>query len=160
MTPLPVVIVQLTWTAHTAASLVNYTYASEAVVSYLPLSHVAAQMFDMWIGMTFAATIYFAEPDALKVKTSAATQTCKNLMMVSYLDYNPVFCFVFFCHQGSLATTLKEVRPTYFLGVPRVWEKMQEKMKVIGAKASPMRKRVADWAKSIGLQYNYSAMNR
>ncbi|XP_022620946.1 long-chain-fatty-acid--CoA ligase ACSBG2-like isoform X2 [Seriola dumerili] len=116
----------LTWTAHTAASLVDYTFASEAVISYLPLSHVAAQMFDMWIAMTFAATIYFAEPDALK---------------------------------GSLATTMREVRPTYFLGVPRVWEKIQEKMRAIGAKASPMRKRVADWAKSIGLQYNYSAMN-
>uniref|UniRef100_A0A3B4VJJ6 long-chain-fatty-acid--CoA ligase n=1 Tax=Seriola dumerili TaxID=41447 RepID=A0A3B4VJJ6_SERDU len=108
----------LTWTAHTAASLVDYTFASEAVISYLPLSHVAAQMFDMWIAMTFAATIYFAEPDALK---------------------------------GSLATTMREVRPTYFLGVPRVWEKIQEKMRAIGAKASPMRKRVADWAKSIGL---------
>ncbi|XP_056233183.1 long-chain-fatty-acid--CoA ligase ACSBG2-like isoform X1 [Seriola aureovittata] len=116
----------LTWTAHTAASLVDYTFASEAVISYLPLSHVAAQMFDMWIAMTFAATIYFAEPDALK---------------------------------GSLATTMREVRPTYFLGVPRVWEKIQEKIRAIGAKASPMRKRVADWAKSIGLQYNYSAMN-
>lgn len=68
---------QLTWTARTAASLVDYTFASEAVVSYLPLSHIAAQMFDMWIGMTFAATIYFAEPDALKVKTSTATQTNK-----------------------------------------------------------------------------------
>ncbi|XP_040898803.1 long-chain-fatty-acid--CoA ligase ACSBG2-like [Toxotes jaculatrix] len=117
----------LTWTAHTASTLVDYDYAAEVVVSYLPLSHVAAQMLDMWITMTFAGTVYFAEPDALK---------------------------------GSLGTTLKEVRPTYFLGVPRVWEKMQEKMKAIGAKASPMRKRVADWAKSIGLQYNYSAMNK
>lgn len=54
---------------------------------------------------------------------------------------------------------MKEARPTCFLGVPRVWEKMQEKMKATGAKVSPMKKRVADWAKSIGLQYNYSAMN-
>ena len=66
----------------------------------------------------------------------------------------PIYFF-----QGSLGTTLKEVRPTCFLGVPRVWEKMQEKMKAIGAKSSPMRKRMADWAKSIGLQYNYSVMN-
>lgn len=149
---------QLTWTARTAASLVGYTIASEALVSYLPLSHIAAQMIDMWIAMTFAGTVYFAEPDALKVKTSTATQICKNVMMVFYLNYNPPL-FVCVCNQGSLVTTLKEVRPTYFLGVPRVWEKMQEKMKAIGAKASPMRKRVADWAKSIGLQYNYSAMN-
>ena len=54
---------------------------------------------------------------------------------------------------------MKEVQPTSFLGVPRVWEKMQEKMREAGAKASLMRKKVADWAKSIGLQYNYSAMN-
>uniref|UniRef100_A0A665X032 long-chain-fatty-acid--CoA ligase n=1 Tax=Echeneis naucrates TaxID=173247 RepID=A0A665X032_ECHNA len=112
----------LSWTAHTAASIVDHSIGTEVVVSYLPLSHVAAQMMDMWIGMVFAVTVYFAEPDALK---------------------------------GSLATTLREVRPTFFLGVPRVWEKMQEKMRAIGLKASPLRKRVADWAKSIGLQYSY-----
>ncbi|XP_058491860.1 long-chain-fatty-acid--CoA ligase ACSBG2-like [Solea solea] len=116
----------LTWTAHTAATLVDFTYTSEVLVSYLPLSHVAAQMVDLWLSIVFAGTVYFADPDALK---------------------------------GSLGNTLKEARPTYFLGVPRVWEKMQEKMKSVGAKASPMRKRVADWAKSIGLQYNCSAMN-
>ncbi|XP_071753795.1 long-chain-fatty-acid--CoA ligase ACSBG2-like [Centroberyx gerrardi] len=116
----------LTWTANAAGVMSQLSHGEEVVVSYLPLSHVAAQVNDMWIGVRFAGTTYFAEPDALK---------------------------------GSLGTTLKEVRPTAFLGVPRVWEKMQEKMKAIGAKASPMRKRVADWAKSIGLQYNYSAMN-
>ncbi|KAI3372629.1 hypothetical protein L3Q82_023098 [Scortum barcoo] len=115
----------LTWTAHTALNMVNITYAEEVVISYLPLSHVAAQMFDIWMCIKYALTTYFAEPDALK---------------------------------GSLANTLREVRPTCFLGVPRVWEKMQEKMKATGAKASPMRKRVADWAKSIGLQYNNSIM--
>uniref|UniRef100_A0A8C4NX72 long-chain-fatty-acid--CoA ligase n=1 Tax=Dicentrarchus labrax TaxID=13489 RepID=A0A8C4NX72_DICLA len=113
----------LTWTANAALSKANINRAEEVVVSYLPLSHVAAQMFDMWMSISFAMTTYFAEPDALK---------------------------------GSLANTLKEARPTCFLGVPRVWEKMQEKMKAIGAKAPPMRKRVADRAKSIGLKYNYS----
>uniref|UniRef100_A0A667Y1J4 long-chain-fatty-acid--CoA ligase n=1 Tax=Myripristis murdjan TaxID=586833 RepID=A0A667Y1J4_9TELE len=106
--------------------IAELNHGEEELVSYLPLSHVAAQLNDMWVCMRYAGTTHFAEPDALK---------------------------------GSLGTTLKEVRPTSFLGVPRVWEKMQEKMKAVGAKASPMRKRVADWAKSIGLQYNYSAMN-
>ncbi|XP_035514167.1 long-chain-fatty-acid--CoA ligase ACSBG2-like [Morone saxatilis] len=116
----------LTWTANAALSMANINRAEEVVVSYLPLSHVAAQMFDMWMSISVAMTTYFAEPDALK---------------------------------GSLVNTLKEARPTCFLGVPRVWEKMQEKMKAVGAKASPMRKRLADWVKSIGLQYNYSVMN-
>ncbi|XP_028270315.1 long-chain-fatty-acid--CoA ligase ACSBG2-like isoform X2 [Parambassis ranga] len=115
----------LTWTARTADGLLGSSVAQEVLVSYLPLSHIAAQMVDIWTCMSLAGTIYFAEPDALK---------------------------------GSLVNTLKEARPTCFLGVPRVWEKMQEKMKATGAKASPLRRRVAEWAKSIGLQYSYSAM--
>ena len=62
--------------------------------------------------------------------------------------------------QGSLVNTLKEVRPTAFMGVPRVWEKMQEKMKSIGAKSSTVRRRVAVWAKDVGLQTNLSKMNQ
>lgn len=116
----------ITWTTRAAGTQAGLKYGEEVLISYLPLSHAAAQINDMWLCMRYAGTTYFAEPDALK---------------------------------GSLATTMKEVQPTSFLGVPRVWEKMQEKMRAAGAKASPMRKRVADWAKSIGLQYNYSAMN-
>uniref|UniRef100_A0A8C6UI25 long-chain-fatty-acid--CoA ligase n=1 Tax=Neogobius melanostomus TaxID=47308 RepID=A0A8C6UI25_9GOBI len=116
----------ITWTTQAAGMPAGLDYAEEVVISYLPLSHAAAQMNDLWLCMRYAGTTYFAEPDALK---------------------------------GSLGATMKEVRPTSFLGVPRVWEKIQEKMRAAGAKASPMKRRVADWAKSIGLQYSYSAMN-
>ncbi|TMW67770.1 hypothetical protein Poli38472_007442 [Pythium oligandrum] len=50
--------------------------------------------------------------------------------------------------KGSLGVTLKEVRPTLFLGVPRVWEKIAEKMWSIGAQTTGIKKRIADWAKS------------
>lgn len=53
--------------------------------------------------------------------------------------------------KGSLGETLKEVRPTIFLGVPRVWEKIAEKMKEIGKNSSPVRKYIASWARYIGL---------
>uniref|UniRef100_A0A8C7ZVP1 long-chain-fatty-acid--CoA ligase n=1 Tax=Oryzias sinensis TaxID=183150 RepID=A0A8C7ZVP1_9TELE len=109
----------ITWTARISSGLICKNYGQEILISYLPLSHVAAQMVDIWISMSFSGTTYFAEPDALK---------------------------------GSLVNTLKEARPTCFLGVPRVWEKMQEGMRAGGEKASPLKKRVADWAKSIGLQ--------
>lgn len=66
---------------------------SERLISYLPLSHIAAQVVDIFSTIAFGSTVYFAQPDALK---------------------------------GSLNTTIKEVRPTFFFGVPRVWEKMQE----------------------------------
>lgn len=55
---------------------------------------------------------------------------------------------------------MKEVRPTAFLGVPRVWEKMQEKMKAAGAKSSTVRKKVAAWAKDVGLHSNLARMNQ
>lgn len=34
--------------------------------------------------------------------------------------------------QGTLVQTLQEVRPNMFFGVPRVWEKIEEKLKSIG----------------------------
>lgn len=54
--------------------------------------------------------------------------------------------------KGSLGVTLKEVRPTLFFGVPRVWEKIAEKMWSIGAKTTGVKKAIATWAKAKGAQ--------
>uniref|UniRef100_A0A8D2MM09 long-chain-fatty-acid--CoA ligase n=1 Tax=Zonotrichia albicollis TaxID=44394 RepID=A0A8D2MM09_ZONAL len=119
----------LTWTAAAAARFIMLRDArekQEEVVSYLPLSHIAAQMCDIWAAMALGVQVYFAQPDALK---------------------------------GSLVETLREVRPTAFLGVPRVWEKMEEKMKSVGMKASAIRRKVAAWAKGVGLQTNLKKMD-
>jgi len=35
--------------------------------------------------------------------------------------------------SGSLVETLKEIKPTFFFSVPRVWEKIDEKMKSVAA---------------------------
>ena len=67
----------------------------ERFVSYLPLSHVAANIMDIFMATQCLGTVYFANRDALK---------------------------------GTLVATLKEALPTVFFGVPRVWEKVQEKM--------------------------------
>ena len=37
------------------------------MVSYLPLSHIAAQVADIYIPLTYGSTVHFARPDALKV---------------------------------------------------------------------------------------------
>jgi hypothetical protein len=43
---------------------VNY---KDIFLTYLPLSHIAAQIVDVWIPMVAAATVCFADKDALKV---------------------------------------------------------------------------------------------
>lgn len=93
----------LTFVARTGTEFEGMQNGLEVVISYLPLSHIAAQIVDIYACLTVAATIYFAEKDALK---------------------------------GSLPKTLRQVRPTRFLGVPRVYEKMHEKMLEIGSNQS------------------------
>ncbi len=110
----------LSWMARTCCEYLNMK-ANDSVVSYLPLSHSAAQMVDVWMTAASGATVSFADRNALK---------------------------------GSLVSTLKEVRPTFFLGVPRVFEKMMEKMLELGKSAPAAKRVVASWAKKTGLDHN------
>jgi long-subunit acyl-CoA synthetase (AMP-forming) len=57
----------------------------------------------------------------------------------------------------QLGDNLREVRPDFFLGVPRVWEKMQERMEAAGAQTSGLRKRLITWARGVGLRGGYAA---
>jgi long-subunit acyl-CoA synthetase (AMP-forming) len=56
----------------------------------------------------------------------------------------------------KLPENLREVRPHLFLGVPRVWEKVQAGIQAAGASASPLRRRVAAWARGVGLAGGYA----
>lgn len=60
--------------------------------------------------------------------------------------------------QGTLINTLQETNPTIFLGVPRIWEKLQEKIRDSNAKAPNLRKKVFLWARTIGLKINTKKM--
>ncbi|XP_018018310.1 long-chain-fatty-acid--CoA ligase ACSBG2 isoform X2 [Hyalella azteca] len=116
----------IVFTALSMSVMLKMTPGSEIVVSYLPLSHVAAQLADIYMTMINAGTAYFAQPDALK---------------------------------GSLVNTLKEVRPTAFLGVPRVWEKIYERMMDVGRKTKGLKRSIATWAKALGLEANERKQN-
>jgi long-chain-fatty-acid--CoA ligase ACSBG len=52
--------------------------------------------------------------------------------------------------SGSLIETLKEVKPTFFFSVPRVWEKIEEKMKLTASSNGFLKKAIANWAKGLG----------
>lgn len=90
-----------TWTSSSLVNKYGYEYGNERIVSYLPLSHVAAQMIDISGALITGAEVTFATADAL---------------------------------QGALVEVLKEIKPTFFFSVPRVWEKIEEKMKIMAAK--------------------------
>ena len=92
----------------------------ETLVSYLPLSHVAAQVVDMYAMSCIAGCVYFADKDALK---------------------------------GTLVKTLQDARPTRFIGVPRVYEKFQERMIAVASSSGSFKKMLASWAKGITLKH-------
>jgi long-chain-fatty-acid--CoA ligase ACSBG len=88
----------------------------ERIISYLPLSHIAAQSVDIFLALCCGGTVYFAQPDALK---------------------------------GSLVKTLKDVRPTFFFGVPRVWEKMQENVEKVLGGLTGAKLNLLNWARKV-----------
>ena len=53
---------------------------------------------------------------------------------------------------------LKQARPTRFIGVPRVWEKIKDKMVEVEAQASPVKKAVMNWAKAAALENHEQVM--
>ncbi|CAG0886457.1 unnamed protein product [Cyprideis torosa] len=111
----------ITFTTRALLRHVGMRTFAEHIVSYLPLSHIAAQLVDMFTPILGGATVTFAKPDALK---------------------------------GSLVDTLKQTRPTIFLGVPRVWEKFYEKMMDVARNNSSLKKIIAGWAKATSLNYH------
>ncbi|MCH7344599.1 AMP-dependent synthetase/ligase [Pelomonas sp. CA6] len=62
---------------------------------------------------------------------------------------------VFFAQSlEALSSHLPEVQPTIFVGVPRVWEKMQAALQARLAGLSGTKKRLADWAQRSARDYH------
>jgi len=95
------------------------------LVSYLPLSHIAAQMLDVH------APLY-------------CTAYMENSCSVHFADANAL--------KGTLLQTLQKVHPTHFFGVPRVWEKFQAAMIEKGKNNGFLKKKISAWARSKGLE--------
>jgi long-chain-fatty-acid--CoA ligase ACSBG len=114
----------ITWTSgNMVANYVDCTY-TDRMLSYLPLSHIAAQLLDIHVPIQTGVCVYFAQPDALK---------------------------------GSLTVSLKEMEPTLFFGVPRVWEKIHEKMASVGRSTTGLKKAISSYAKGLAADKNARA---
>ena len=57
----------ITWTSEMAARSADLR-KGDRTISYLPLSHIAAQIVDIYIPLHRGCSVYFAQPDALKVR--------------------------------------------------------------------------------------------
>jgi long-chain-fatty-acid--CoA ligase ACSBG len=104
----------------------NIEEGQEVIVSYLPLSHAAAQILDVFGSILIAGTIYFADKNAMK---------------------------------GTLMKTIVEAKPTIFFTVPRLFEKIHEKMLEIGSQSGFLKKTLGDWAKRVTLQYHVDCLS-
>uniref|UniRef100_A0A6P4FJQ7 long-chain-fatty-acid--CoA ligase n=1 Tax=Drosophila rhopaloa TaxID=1041015 RepID=A0A6P4FJQ7_DRORH len=112
-------------TKSAAAGLQDVQIGKESFVSYLPLSHVAAQIFDVFLGPSHAGCVTFADKDALK---------------------------------GTLIKTFRKARPTKMFGVPRVFEKLQERLVAAEAKARPYSRLLLAQARAAVAEHQITLM--
>lgn len=111
----------ITYTISLIATTLKFQHRLMRILSYLPLSHVAAQMVDIHAPMFLAGCTYFADKNVLK---------------------------------STLLDNLNWCRPTEFLAVPRVWEKIMEKMMEKAKDIKGLKKTVSTKAKVVGLKYH------
>lgn len=64
------------------------------------------------------------------------------------------FTVYFARSMEELGEHLKEVRPTFFFGVPRVWEKMQAAIQGKLQQATPVKAALASWALGVGQRWH------
>merc|ERR1712060_361679 len=57
---------------------------------------------------------------------------------------------------GAIKDRLQVAKPTMFLGVPLVWEKIADKIRAIGAANTGAKKALGDWAKGPALDNTQS----
>ena len=100
----------------------------ERSLSYLPLSHVAGMMVDM-----IAPLVATANHPAYHVCYFARPYDLK---------------------EKAIKDRLNACKPTMFLGVPLVWEKIADQIRAIGAAGSALQQTIGGTAKSITLEYS------
>jgi long-chain-fatty-acid--CoA ligase ACSBG len=61
--------------------------------------------------------------------------------------------------KGTLFDTIVEAKPTVFFTVPRLFEKIHEKMLSVGAQSGYIKKLIGGWAKRVTLQHHMDRIN-
>lgn len=106
----------LAFTSKVGIECINGITSADRCLSYLPLSHIAEQMFTIHVPLSGGAKVYFCD-DMSKLKES-----------------------------------LVVARPTYFLGVPRVWEKFKTALDTAFGDATGAKAKIMNWARGVGME--------
>ncbi len=107
----------LAWTSRKAIDTVRLL-SEDSSLSYLPLSHIAEQMFSIHTPVTTGSRVYFAES------------------------------------IEAVPENLKEVQPTVFFGVPRIWEKFHAGITAKLKDATGVKAKLVQWATKVGWETN------
>ncbi|MEI6805288.1 MAG: long-chain fatty acid--CoA ligase [Myxococcaceae bacterium] len=111
------------WTVSTCVKMFELT-DKDRMISYLPLAHIAEQMFSLYAPICTGMQLYFAES------------------------------------MEQLPENLKEVRPTLFFGVPRVYEKFHAKILPKLKSAKGLKAKLLNFSeKSAQTYWNYEHRN-
>lgn len=113
----------------------GFTTKNYSCVSFLPLNHAAAKVLDM-LGPIFFTSEYAA----------------KGFHATTYIARPDAM-------KGTLTQTLAIARPSLFFGVPRVWEKIMEKMLAKGASSPFPLKQLSAYGKTLGKQWYQNTFN-
>merc|ERR1712088_1248616 len=65
------------WTVGSTAKLLSFEWGKEVFISYLPLSHIAANAVDVWACFMNGGTVFFADKMALKGTLLATIQEAR-----------------------------------------------------------------------------------
>merc|ERR1719412_3112631 len=99
----------------------------ERVLSYLPLSHIAGLAVDV----------------GGQIMIGALTKSNNCVFFARPYDLK----------VGTIKDRLCIARPTLFIGVPLVWEKMADRIRAIGAASTGLKKTLSTWAKGKALEH-------
>ena len=89
----------VTWTCASAVATYGLKEGEEEMISYLPVSHIVAQIADIWMIPSIGGTIHFADSDALKgslLKTLTKVRPTRYDVVNVYEKYSSIN---FFSHQ-------------------------------------------------------------
>lgn len=98
--------------------------ATDAHLSFLPLSHVFERLAGYYLMISIGATISYAE------------------------------------NMETVAQNMLEMKPTFILGVPRFYEKIQERVLETLKKSSSFKRGLFFWAKDLGARKRQSVLAR